>query len=46
MLTVGYDDILPTNQIEIFTIMLIQVLGTAINGYILSEAGHTLAKIR
>jgi hypothetical protein len=53
MLTVGYGDIIPRNNFEISAIILLQVLGndililgTAINGYIFSEVGHTLSKIR
>jgi hypothetical protein len=46
MFTVGYGDIIPQNNIEIIVIMLIQLLGIVVIGYIISEIGHTLTTMR
>ena len=46
MFTVGYGDILPQNNLEIICIIVIQVLGIILVGYVVSEIGHTLTTMR
>ena len=46
MVTVGYGDLTPQNYIEVIFVMLIQLFGTAVFGYMINVIGITLDEIK
>ena len=46
MLTVGYGDISPVNVNEILVILIVQIVGIATYGFIISEIGHIISSLR
>lgn len=46
MVTVGYGDLTPANPIEAIVITMIQVVGTAIFGYMINVIGITVNEIQ
>ena len=46
MLTVGYGDISPVNIDEIMVILMVQLVGIILYGYIVNEIGHILSSWR
>ena len=45
MVTVGYGDLLPANYVEVIITTMIQVVGTAIFGYMINVIGITVSEI-
>ena len=45
MVTVGYGDLLPSNYIEVIVTTMIQIVGTAIFGYMINVIGITVNEI-
>ena len=43
MVTVGYGDLLPSNYIEVMVTTMIQIVGTAIFGYMINVIGITVS---
>ena len=43
MVTVGYGDLLPANHIEVLITTMIQIVGTAIFGYMINVIGITVS---
>lgn len=46
MVTVGYGDLTPGNPIEIVVVTVIQIVGTAIFGYMINVIGITVNEIQ
>lgn len=46
LLTVGYGDITPKNQLEIIVLILVQSCGIIIIAYLMNEIGHSLSHLR
>jgi hypothetical protein len=45
MLTVGFGDIRPTNLLEIFCVLIVQLVGILNNAYVINEIGVNLSLI-
>lgn len=45
MLTVGFGDIRPTNLLEVFCILIVQLVGILNNAYVINEIGANLSLI-
>ena len=45
MVTVGYGDLTPSNYAEAMVVTLIQMVGTAIFGYMINVIGITVSEI-
>jgi hypothetical protein len=46
MVTVGYGDLTPSNYIEAIIVTIVQVVGTAIFGYMINVIGITVDEIQ
>jgi predicted HTH domain antitoxin len=46
MVTVGYGDLTPNNFVEAIIVTLIQIVGTAIFGYMINVIGLTVNEIQ
>jgi len=46
MVTVGYGDLTPQNYVEVIFVMIIQLFGTAVFGYMINVIGITLDEIK
>lgn len=46
MVTVGYGDLTPNNYIEAIVVTMIEVVGTAIFGYMINVIGITVNEIQ
>ena len=46
MVTVGYGDMTPNNYVEAIIVTLIQIVGTAIFGYMINVIGITVSEIQ
>jgi hypothetical protein len=46
MVTVGYGDITPQNKYEAIVVMIIEILGASIFGYMINIIGMTLALLK
>jgi hypothetical protein len=42
MVTVGYGDLTPQNHIEVIFVMVVQLIGTAVFGYMINVIGITV----
>jgi len=42
MVTVGYGDLTPQNPVEVLCVMVMQLLGTAVFGYMINVIGITV----
>jgi hypothetical protein len=46
IVTVGYGDITPTNECEIFVTILVQLSGSAVFGYLINIIGMTMGELK
>jgi hypothetical protein len=46
MVTVGYGDLTPQNWVEVLIVMGIQLIGTAVFGYMINVIGITVDEIK
>jgi hypothetical protein len=46
MVTVGYGDLVPNNYVEAIMVTMIQIVGTAIFGYMINVIGITVNEIQ
>jgi len=46
MVTVGYGDITPQNKYEVGVVIIVEILGTSIFGYMINIIGMTLSELK
>jgi hypothetical protein len=46
IVTVGYGDLTPQNYIEVLFVMVVQLIGTAVFGYMINVIGITVDEIK
>lgn len=46
MVTVGYGDITPQNNLEVIIVIIVEILGTSIFGYMINIIGMTLSEMK
>lgn len=45
-MTVGYGDLTPKNYVEVLVVMIVQLIGTAVFGYMINVIGITVDEIK
>lgn len=46
IITVGFGDIIPTNECEVMVILLVQISGSAVFGYLINIIGMTMSELK